>query len=153
MRNPYFIAAFRYHAVTWKPSYELHADDAHTVVADLLDVGDNLGTTPTFRVVIFRIHLRAVVVHADHGYFEPLIAGNGGAGRPWTEAPWAELCLLVLRLEDSILPSDSVRPPRSRRAGSEEATCRSSRCSQVYGIHRSSSGFAPARVVTLDIKR
>ena len=69
---------------------ELHADDAHAFGAGLLDVrrqprGRCRGHSV---VVVFAVHLGALVVHADHGDLQPLVPGTWRrAGRPWTEAP------------------------------------------------------------------
>src|SRR5437773_1305107 len=56
-------------------SRQLHADYAHPLCADLFDVRDNLAyVTQPVCVVILAFHLRALMVHPDHGEVEPLVS-------------------------------------------------------------------------------
>jgi hypothetical protein len=93
---------------------ELHADDAHAFLLDLLDVGDDfvamVGVVAVH--VGVAVHAGAVVVDADERDLQPLVAGNLAEGGQ-AVAACAAGDDLFLRLEflDPFLPALAARGP------------------------------------------
>jgi hypothetical protein len=55
-------------------AHQLHADHAHPILADLLHMRNHLAYIPQARgVVVFGIHPHALMIHPNHGNFQPLI--------------------------------------------------------------------------------
>src|SRR5882757_9679750 len=55
-------------------AHKLHADDTHSVSANLLDVADNFGNiAQSSSVVILGVHAFAFVIYPDHRNVKPLI--------------------------------------------------------------------------------
>ncbi len=82
---------------------------------DLFDVGDPLADVArAIGVEVLRVHLDPFVVHADHGDFQPLIAGHTAQGRQSVHRrTLPDDGLLVFRFEDSVLPAHGIRGPRA----------------------------------------
>src|ERR1700722_5346732 len=94
-------------------AHKLHADYAHTVFADLLDVGDNFADiSQSVGVEILRVHSGALVIHPDHGDVEPLVPGHLPQRRePVNRSAVTYDRLLRFRFENSILPPARIRWP------------------------------------------
>ncbi len=92
---------------------QLHADDAHSGGARLMDMRYNLahiaGHVPT---VGFVVHLHALVVHADHGDVEPFVAGNLPQRlQPVDRGAVGANGIARLSFEYCVLPAQAVHRP------------------------------------------
>src|SRR6266404_4266478 len=94
-------------------SGEFHADDAHTVLANLLDVGNDLGNIAgTAGVVVLRVHAFPFVIHANHGDLKKLVVGHLTQRRQtMNRSATAQDNLFGLRFENAVLPASGVGRP------------------------------------------
>jgi hypothetical protein len=95
-------------------AHQLHADYAHSVLADLLHMCNHfVYISQAGSVVVFGIHPHALMIHPDHGNFQPLVFRHPAQrGESMNRRAVRQHRLFGLSFGYSILPSEAVGRPR-----------------------------------------
>jgi triose/dihydroxyacetone kinase / FAD-AMP lyase (cyclizing) len=94
-------------------AHQLHADYAHSILADLLHMCNHfVYISQAGGVVVFGIHPHALMIHPDHGNFQPLVFRHPAQrGESMNRRAVRQHSLFGLSFGNSILPSEAVGWP------------------------------------------